>query len=843
MKFDPEHIRGNPPLSTFRDDPDTYDREWWDGYRAYIKQKEQGGSMANEQVNVTQDSRRINHADISSVTTYGQLGNIDKHRIRHEHDADGNLTGTVFCAFDAEDNPVFFRVKPGKGGITSNSPVEYVADFQPTESEQIDIADALRNLKTSEVQTTPEQTTQPATQEQTTQPATQEQTPEQPESATTPEQTQSAVEAAKRVSAIAKIEEKMEQQAERSKNQKRNSISRDKALANIQQEYNKRLADWNRTVGTHGGYPNTEDEFARQQLEKWYTEQKNRINELYDQAQKVKDQAQKVKVKGNVTSEDISNAATGAISGLSDYFAQRLRSKEDAPGAQNLRNQAALHDKQAADEQANEQQNRQIANRDYRGEAEKNAVAGAATENAQKVANLGNVSAGAAALARGVKSADYDTHMARQDEQREKAVEKQREAYGAQQTAEEERQAAEAENNDKQNMDFYNNIARYLSMGGNQTAGSDEKEEATTGEGTGNNGALPVSEESKDEPTPTPTPTADEPTPTPEGEGETQPESTSSAKDNKWKFGELYDKYNPDDKILKDSKRLERTFGTWQNFLNDTDTEGMSEGEIAEAFKKYNDDYEKPYEVWNATQANGDFRDLPEEQQGELKDEFKKRTKAFYRWLEDNPDKADLSFDEQIKLFMPEYLKTEPESQSGGQGFAPLWKAVSETMQLAQGKEPPPEPSTPVQPESAVTNAPEPEPEPEAQAQNTGLSWIDGTGSLQKRLGEVIGAEIKPVEGKDGEYTINGEDRPLNEKEQEAVKSWLDDNSTNITTRNRNSDGWNAFGQWLLSHGMSERDLLPIDMMREDTRGDPTAWQPNSNVTNALLNGYGRGLA
>ena len=214
--------------------------------------------------------------------------------------------------------------------------------------------------------------------------------------------------------------------------------------------------------------------------------------------------------------------------------------------------------------------------------------------------------------------------------------------------AEEERQAAEAENNDKQNMDFYNNIARYLSMGGNQTAGSDEKEEVTTGEGTGSNGTLPVSEESKDEPTPTPTPTADEPTPTPEGEGagDEQPEATSSAKDNKWKFGELYDKYNPDDKILKDSKRLERTFGTWQNFLNDTDTEGMSEGEIAEAFKKYNDEYEEPYKIWGATQANGDFRDLPEEQQGELKDEFKKRTSAFYQWRDANPDKAELSFDD-----------------------------------------------------------------------------------------------------------------------------------------------------------------------------------------------------
>lgn len=265
----------------------------------------------------------------------------------------------------------------------------------------------------------------------------------------------------------------------------RRSVDRakwDAELAQEQARYNNQL---NVLKQEQGKYANNPGELARidRQISALATEHKNNMSTI---SQRYIDEANGPSPKNKeLTTEEKKNLAQGTsniASSLAGYFTDKLAQQDEAPGAQNLRNQAALHDEQAAAEEANEQESRQIANRDYRGEAEKNAVAGAAVENAQKVANLGNVSAGAAALARGVKSADYDTHMARQDEQREKAVQKQREAYGARQTAEEERQAAEAENNDKRNMDIYNSLSRYLSMGGNKNVGNAEEEDKKTDE-------------------------------------------------------------------------------------------------------------------------------------------------------------------------------------------------------------------------------------------------------------------------------------------------------------------------------------------------------------------------
>ncbi len=230
-----------------------------------------------------------------------------------------------------------------------------------------------------------------------------------------------------------------------------------------------------------------------------------------------------VSVDDKNTSSESDNAMNGIFDSLGDYF--RSMNKSDAPGASNLRNQAKMHDIQAGEEQANAQQSQQIANRDYRGEAEKNAVASAATQNAQTVANLGNVSAGAAALERTVGTPDYNTHMNRQDEQREKAVEKQREAWGARQTAEEERQAAEAENNDKSNMDMYNSLARYLSMGagGNNT---DTAEQGATSINPTPESTNPTPESTNPVPEGT-NPQPEDTNPTPEDTGST-PEGTGT---------------------------------------------------------------------------------------------------------------------------------------------------------------------------------------------------------------------------------------------------------------------------------------------------------------------------
>ena len=157
--------------------------------------------------------------------------------------------------------------------------------------------------------------------------------------------------------------------------------------------------------------------------------------------------------------------------------------------SQQLRNQAQMHERQAMDEQKNSQANMQVANRNYRVEAEKNAVSQAASENAQKVANMGNASAGAAALERGVSSADYNTHMQRQDQQRAEGVKNQREMWGSKQTAEEERGSANITDYEWRDMDRYNRNAAQLSDGG---------EEKTTVQKQENQ--QPVVEEKQEEP-------------------------------------------------------------------------------------------------------------------------------------------------------------------------------------------------------------------------------------------------------------------------------------------------------------------------------------------------------
>lgn len=186
--------------------------------------------------------------------------------------------------------------------------------------------------------------------------------------------------------------------------------------------------------------------------------------------------------------------SSGSVSGRSPRsfgMVEGHGSSIDPSGkSQQLRNQAQMHERQAIDEQKNSQANMQVANRNYRVEAEKNAVSQAASENAQKVANMGNASAGAAALERGVATADYNTHMQRQDQQRAEGVKNQREMWGSKQTAEEERGSANITDYKWRDTDRYNRNAADLSDGG--------------------------SEPTPEEPAPTPEPAEPETTPEPE---------------------------------------------------------------------------------------------------------------------------------------------------------------------------------------------------------------------------------------------------------------------------------------------------------------------------------------
>ena len=185
------------------------------------------------------------------------------------------------------------------------------------------------------------------------------------------------------------------------------------------------------------------------------------------------DKAQNTSTKENITEgsnneqENVSSNSSVATNSLVNYLASKTPGgTSQEPNSIHLRRQSEMHDKQAGDEQKNAQQNFQVANRNYRVEAEKNAASQAAAENAQKVSNMGNASAGAAALERTVEKADYNTHMQRQDQQRSEGVKNQREMWGARQTAEEERANADKGDHDYLQAQLYNNAASSLSMGG-----------------------------------------------------------------------------------------------------------------------------------------------------------------------------------------------------------------------------------------------------------------------------------------------------------------------------------------------------------------------------------------
>lgn len=101
-----------------------------------------------------------------------------------------------------------------------------------------------------------------------------------------------------------------------------------------------------------------------------------------------------------------------------------------------LRAQAQEDVRQAGDEQRNMQQNFQIANRNYRDEAGRDAAMKSASQNAQKVNNAAaGVGSGAAAMLRDVVTPDTQAYMNRQDAQRKEGVENQRQMHAAQQEA------------------------------------------------------------------------------------------------------------------------------------------------------------------------------------------------------------------------------------------------------------------------------------------------------------------------------------------------------------------------------------------------------------------------
>lgn len=183
-------------------------------------------------------------------------------------------------------------------------------------------------------------------------------------------------------------------------------------------------------------------EDANQQLAKLNQQiQLARQQQGQQQQQQTQQQAQAQQPSQQAQNTVGANSPTQAAitAGLTSHF----YSQDPSGAATGARERADIQEAQAGQEQINAQQNRQIANRNYRVEAEKNAVAQAATENAQKLASMGAAAGGgAAALNRTVETPDYNTHMQRSDVQRQRGVEQQRRAAGYELNAAENRAAA-----------------------------------------------------------------------------------------------------------------------------------------------------------------------------------------------------------------------------------------------------------------------------------------------------------------------------------------------------------------------------------------------------------------
>lgn len=158
-----------------------------------------------------------------------------------------------------------------------------------------------------------------------------------------------------------------------------------------------------------------------------------------------------------------------SIQGVSAPYSTYIpRSGIDPTGMSTAkRNQAAIHAQQASDEQKNAQANAQIAHRNYRYEADKNAAASAATQNVQNAYNMLAASdLATAAIQRRVATPDYNTMMNRQDTQRKEGVTNQREMYGAQNVAADERGTANKWDYDARQRNIINSLTSGLSNGG-----------------------------------------------------------------------------------------------------------------------------------------------------------------------------------------------------------------------------------------------------------------------------------------------------------------------------------------------------------------------------------------
>lgn len=239
----------------------------------------------------------------------------------------------------------------------------------------------------------------------------------------------------------------------------------DKTVKNAAATYTKSVADAQAKLDKK---EITEEEYKKL-VEDADNAYKGTTGMSYKGQQQVKDAEQQTKQLGANVANAAANAMSVAINGRPEVGVSPDGSSTG------LRAQAQEDLRQAGDEQRNAQQNFQIANRNYRDEAGRDAAMQSAAQNAQTINNASaGIGAGAAAMQRQVVTPDTQTYMNRQDTQRREGVENQRTMHAAQQEAI--RRNANADNYDY----VVDNAQRYNTMSGALSSNNGKSGDAGT---------------------------------------------------------------------------------------------------------------------------------------------------------------------------------------------------------------------------------------------------------------------------------------------------------------------------------------------------------------------------
>jgi len=206
--------------------------------------------------------------------------------------------------------------------------------------------------------------------------------------------------------------------------------------------------------------------------------------EKSEEEKKKADEAAKAKGSTTTTEKKVQPAGASLFSGLSAAAGKMIYGKSGDPMGRDARleRQSEMHDREAAKHDVAAQKENQIANRDERRETSKDALADGATKSKDAVNKLGNVGAGAAALARVTGEGDLNANRNRKDQARQKGVENMEKAEDERQLAEQERSGADVYRYQGRDMQISNQESDELSEGKGDVVQEDKtkKEEDKT---------------------------------------------------------------------------------------------------------------------------------------------------------------------------------------------------------------------------------------------------------------------------------------------------------------------------------------------------------------------------